>query len=119
MDKNSKLTSDLQREIIKIAKVSGFSIKELARRIYTEMNAIDNQAEIQRFTETFQKQLKRPSTKPERLQNYLNAIASIPDIQKLGIIPNHIPHDGLGARNEIEKISKEIYDDLNSDELPN
>jgi hypothetical protein len=56
----------LQSQLRTIASKMGWSINELARNIYTELNDIDNENEIRKFEQNFIKVLSRSTTKKEK-----------------------------------------------------
>lgn len=89
----------------------GWTIPRLAEVIYTATCEDDNEEELKKFTETLKKQLKRKTTQPEKLQEYLNIIIQDPDFQKLSlVVPYCIPNTDIDDTETIylSDISKEI-----------
>ncbi|ADZ91980.1 hypothetical protein [Marinomonas mediterranea] len=79
-------TQKLQTEIKSILGKLKWSHKKLARVVYAERNDFDNEDEIVRFEESFKKDLSRPTTKPERLSEYLMILSQQDEFQKSGMI---------------------------------
>lgn len=79
-------TAELQSEIKGILATLKWSQKKFARVIYAETNDIDKENEIARFEESLKKDLSRPTTKPERLVEYLRILSLQDEFQKSGMI---------------------------------
>lgn len=85
-------TIELQGKIKWAIAELGWSQNQLARNIYTETYAVDDDVEILNFQERLKKELQRDTTKPERLMRYLSIISSHPDAEKLDPCVNrHVP----------------------------
>ena len=79
-------TAELQSEIKSILATLKWSQKKFARVIYAEKNDFDNEDEISRFEELLKKDLSRPTTKPERLVEYLRILSLQDEFQKSGMV---------------------------------
>lgn len=79
-------TKDLQCEIITLMNRLGWSKKQLARIIYHEREEHDDAKQIKRFEESFRKELDRPTTKPEKLQEYLQIIYRQREYKNLDLV---------------------------------
>lgn len=98
-------------EIKRVCEQIGLSQKELAKKIYVELNDDDNEKCIKDFSSAFAKQIQRPTTQPERLNEYLSVISRLPEFKKSDLVRNkHIPLGHLSdlMQNEMLKISKEL-----------
>lgn len=79
-------TEKLQKDIKEIIAKLGWSQNRLALEIYMSENEVDNDDEITRFEGKLKKELFRSTTKPQRLNEYLDIIARHSDFEKLDII---------------------------------
>lgn len=64
-------TRELQRQLKDISASVGWSQNKLARVLYNELYAMDDEEGVRRFQERLKKALQRDSTKPEKLEQYL------------------------------------------------
>jgi len=104
-------TQELQKELKDIIAQLGWSQNRLACEIYMSENEIDNDDEITRFEGKLKKELIRTTTKPQRLNHYLDIIARHPDFEKLDIIiPRYYSSGILSEEMEagMKKISQMI-----------
>ena len=62
---------ELQRQLKDLCASVGWSQNKLARVLYQELYAQDDDVGVRRFQERLKKALQRDSTKPERLRHYL------------------------------------------------
>lgn len=111
-------TAELQSEIKGILATLKWSQKKFARVVYAETNDIDNDDEIARFEESLKKELSRPTTKPERLVEYLKILSLQDEFQKSGMILPVYSKSGLLSE-AMEQGIKDIslfVDDLIRDE---
>jgi len=106
-------TQELQKELKNIIAQLGWSQNRLAREIYVNENEDDNVDEITRFEGKLKKELIRPTTKPQRLNHYLDIISRHPDFDKLDIIIPRYYSSGIlseemevGMRNISQMISE-------------
>lgn len=82
-------TLALQKEIKKIIGELGWSQKKLGREVYYgtfDDYDYDDEKEISRFEEKAKKDLNRPTTKIERLNEYLKIISHHREFKKLDIV---------------------------------
>jgi hypothetical protein len=100
-------TEKLQKDIKEIIAKLGWSQNRLAREIYMSENAVDNDDEITRFEGKLKKELFRSTTKPERLNEYLDIIARHPEFEKLDIIIPRYHSSGILSE-EMETGMKKI-----------
>ena len=85
--RDNKQVKQLQDEIISMQKQLGWTKAKLAEVIYCELNEEDEgdeEASIQKFTESLKKQLKRDSTPSELLKRYIRIISNHDDYRKAG-----------------------------------
>lgn len=110
MGTNEQVVS-LQLQIKKLLAELGWSQNQLARIIYTETHDFDDESQIISFQERLKKELRRETTKPEKLKGYLTTIVNHPDAERIDIVTNKYVatevissslSDGMG------EISKEI-----------
>lgn len=85
-------TKNLQKNIKKTIKQLGLSQKEVSRRIFVELNEYnDDESDLEKFSESFKKQLNRASTKPEVLETYFGVIGSFSEFKKSDlVVPNKL-----------------------------
>ena len=79
-------TDKLQSEINSIINKLGWSKNRLAREVYVATFDDDNEVEIKRLEERLKKELSRSSTKPERLEEYLQIISRNREFEKLDLV---------------------------------
>lgn len=104
-------TQELQNQIKELVAKLGWSQNRLAREIYVELNEVDDDREIGRFQERLKKDLSRKTTKPQRLEEYINVILRHVDAEKLDIVKNrYVPLGFLSSSltSGLAKISAEI-----------
>jgi hypothetical protein len=108
-------TEELQSEIKNTMSSLGWKTTHLAEVLYVAINDDDVQnddpEEIKRFYEKLKGQLKRETTNPELLANYLKILSEHPEVQKhkliLPIYPkNNCLSDKFVAK--MSQLSKEI-----------
>jgi hypothetical protein len=105
----------LQNQIKDLAEKLGWTQNALARKLYCEINEVDDEDEILRFQERFKKELQRPTTNSEKLKRYIIIIISHPDAAKLGLVFNkHMPLKAISDElsNGLMKISRELDREL-------
>ncbi|WP_028469417.1 hypothetical protein [Neptunomonas japonica] len=91
-------TLELKYQIKELVTELGWSQNRLAQIVYTEMNDWDDDDAILKFQERLKKELQRSTTKPEKLQRYLEIIVSHPEAQKLDIVLNkYVPQGSITA----------------------
>ena len=120
-------TDELQATIRQLAKQLGWSIPALAEKLHYKLYETDEeyfpheeeeQKAIQTFQARFAKQLKRPTTKPERLQRYLDLIRLMPEFSRLDQVVNrYVPLGGISEelRHELHQVSKKLDAAFNTD----
>lgn len=104
-------TIALQGQIKSLIGRLGWTQNQLAKNIYTELNEVENHEELLKFQERFKKDLQRPTTKAEKLQNYILIILDHHDAKILDLTFNTCTILGgisQTLRKDIERISKEI-----------
>jgi hypothetical protein len=79
-------TDELQDQLRTLAAKMGWSINELARNIYTELNEFDDEDEIRKFEQNFIKSLSRSTTKKEKLSEYLDIISKHHAVERHGLV---------------------------------
>lgn len=100
MEESKQLISEIKR----VCERLGWSQKDLAEKIYLELNDDDNEKSIKAFSSAFVKRLQRSTTHPEQLKEYLSIISRLPEFQKADMVRNqYIP---LGHLSDF--IQKEI-----------
>lgn len=88
-------TKSLQKELESLIKQAGLSKRLVADRIFMEREDDDDEELMDKFYESFKKQLKRESTKAEILEGYLSIMFEMTEIKKTNLLqPNRIE---LGA----------------------
>ncbi|MBY5922068.1 hypothetical protein [Ferrimonas balearica] len=95
----------------------GWTQNQLARYLYTELNDLDDEDDIIKFQEKLKKELQRPTTKPERLIEYLSIIVRSSEAQKLDVVFNrYIRQDSIasGLSEAMADISSGIDNTLES-----
>lgn len=108
----TQTTQELQEVIKQLCNRIGWSQKRLAREIFYELNDIDDEAEMQRFEESFKKALSRPTTRPDQLQHYLDVMRRITSVDKADlIVPQYQSTNLLDP--ELEKALIEASKDIN------
>ncbi|WGO97850.1 hypothetical protein QFX18_17720 [Saccharophagus degradans] len=109
-------TKELQNQLRNLAAKMGWSINELARNIYTEINDFDNEDEIRKFEQNFIKSLSRSTTKKEKLSEYLDIISRHHAVERHGVIlPVYRSTGILNKESELamKSISESITKSLN------
>lgn len=76
-------TIELQKQINLIKRQLKWTQNKLISVLYTELYETDVEEEMRKFQERVKKELRRETTKPEKLQNYLNIISEHPDFKKI------------------------------------
>lgn len=84
LEESKQLISEIKR----VCERLGWSQKELAEKIYLELNDDDNEKNIEAFCFAFVKQLQRTTTNPERLKEYLSIISNLPEFKKSSLVLN-------------------------------
>lgn len=69
-------TYELQEQIRSLISKLGWTQNRLAREIYVELNEWEDPEDVRRFQEKLKKELQRPTTKPDRLKEYLRIICN-------------------------------------------
>lgn len=88
-------TKSLQRELESLIKEAGLSKRLVAERIFMEREDDDDEKLMDKFYESFKKQLKRDSTNAETLEGYLSIMFEMTEVKKTKLLqPNRIE---LGA----------------------
>lgn len=98
-------------EIKRVCERLSCSQKELAEKIYLELNDDDNEKNIEAFCFAFVKQLQRTTTHPERLKEYLSIMSNLPEFKKSNLVLNkYTPLDHLSdfMQYEMLSISKDL-----------
>lgn len=114
-------TLELQRIIKSLIARAGWSRKSLARQLHWELSDTDDEEELKRFEERLKKELTRPTTKPERLEHYLDIIRHLPEIEKANlVIPQYTTSKRLdpeleGALLDFSKDLSQSLKDRNGD----
>lgn len=107
-------------EIKRVCEQLGWSQKKLAEKIYNERNDVGNEEELKVFSFILAKQLQRPKTPPEKLQDYLYTISRSPEFKKSDLVRNkYIPLGHLSdfMQDEMLKISKELDEKFRNKEI--
>jgi hypothetical protein len=116
LEESKQLISEIKR----VCEQLGLSQKELAKKIYLELNDDDNEQGIKDFSSAFAKQIQRPTTQPERLKEYLSVISRLPEFRKSDLVRNkYIPLGNLSnfMQEEMLRISKELDKKLRDKEI--
>ncbi len=111
MGTKQQKTEDLQKNIKEILNKLGWSYKEFADFIYCETHDIDTEDEVRKFGEKVKKELNRKTTKPEKLEKYLDILFTDKEVQKLDMVFNkYISQNYISPylSEELKEISKEI-----------
>jgi hypothetical protein len=119
-EKNLEESKQLISEIKRVCEQLGWSQKELAEKIYHERNDVGNEEELKTFSFILAKQLQRPKTPPEKLQDYLYIISRSPEFKKSDLVLNkYIPLGNLSdiMQDEMLRISKELDKKLRDKEI--
>lgn len=104
-------SKQLISEIKRVCERLSWSQKELAEKIYLELNDDDNEKNIESFYFAFVKQLQRATTHPERLKEYLSIMSNLPEFKKSNLVLNkYTPLDHLSdfIQYEMLRISKDL-----------
>lgn len=107
LEESKQLISEIKR----VCERLGWSQKELAEKMYLELNDDDNEKNIEAFCFAFVKQLQRTTTNPERLKEYLSIISNLPEFKKSSLVLNkYTPLDHLSdfIQYEMLSISKDL-----------
>lgn len=116
-------TEELQSQINSLIHKLGWRTPKLAAVIYVAINddeVSDEESEIKAFREKLKGHLKRKTTPPELLNNYLNIIRSHPEYQKSNVISaRYVPSDNISEtlRSELKSISKSITRRIGKNDL--
>ncbi|MEH8016517.1 hypothetical protein MN202_04700 [Rheinheimera muenzenbergensis] len=119
--RDNKQVKQLQDEIIAMQKQMGWTKARLAEVIYCELNEEDEDdedASIQKFTESLKKQLKRDSTPPELLKRYIRIICNHDDYRKAGRVvanPVLIGAVDISILRGVSAASKRLLQDMEYD----
>lgn len=114
-------TVSAQNEIKRIISKLGWSQNRLAREIYVATYDFDDDDKINKLEERLKKELKRKTTKSERLLEYISIISRHNEFKNLDlIVPSYIEGNSVsptlksGMAAISEKLSKDIEcaDDL-------
>lgn len=107
----TKETKYLQSEIKELIKGLDWSQKQLGEAVYFSRYDDEDETEIQRMVEKVKKNLTRPTTKHEILEQYLCVIANHPEfIKSQRVIPCYVSLDELEPQleQEMKIISKSV-----------
>ncbi|WP_027330545.1 hypothetical protein [Marinimicrobium agarilyticum] len=85
----TKEVEELQKAIKDLCARVGWSQKQLARELHWELDDVQNEDEERQFEERLKKDLFRATTKPGRLQYYLDIMRALPDVEKADLV---VPH---------------------------
>ncbi|GAA6133820.1 hypothetical protein NBRC116188_06090 [Oceaniserpentilla sp. 4NH20-0058] len=113
-------TNELQEVIKGTIDGLGWKIPKLAEVLYIHLNDEEPNEEesIRKFYEKLKGQLKRPTTPPEVLEQYINVIRTHPDYQKCNtVLPQYIPGHRISSniQSGMKRISKNITKGLAND----
>ncbi|ORJ58679.1 hypothetical protein [Geothermobacter hydrogeniphilus] len=112
---NKNKISEKQSELKSWLKKIGLSQNEFAALFLEETYEYVTDKEIKRFQESFKKQLRRKSTKPERIEAYLEYLYTTEKFKEAGYIkPQSFSGDILEpiAAKMMRKISKELTEKI-------
>lgn len=104
-----------QLELRTWLKKIGLSQKEFAAIFLEETYEYVTDEEVEKFQESFKKQLTRKSTKPERIDSYLEYLYTTEKFKEAGYIkPQSISEDILDpiTAKMMKKISKELTETI-------
>lgn len=90
-------SEQLQQEIKKLIKQLGWSQKRFARELFAMTDEADtaSEEEVRQYEERVKKQLSRPATKPELLQQYLHQLQKHHAFANLKVVvPIYVPLEG-------------------------
>ncbi|GAB2930547.1 hypothetical protein GCM10027181_31940 [Rheinheimera gaetbuli] len=116
--RDNEQVKHLQDEIIAMQKQLGWTKARLAEVIYCELNEEDEDdedASIQRFTESLKKQLKRDSTPVELLKRYIRIICNHDDYLKAGRVvanPTRLGVVDISILRSVAEASKQLLHDM-------
>ncbi|CAM3474293.1 hypothetical protein [Parendozoicomonas haliclonae] len=108
-------TQNLQKTIKDDLKRLRWSQKRLARELYVATYDYDDDEEMGRYEERVKKDLQRPTTSPQRLNEYLRVIHQHNEYQNLcQFVPAYFSTGALSEALEAEMrdISREIGEEL-------
>ncbi len=106
---------DKQAELKSWLKKIGLSQSEFAALYYDENHEYCVEEDVDRFKETFKKQLNRQSTKVERLETYLNFLFTTAKFREAGYFRPQCSSSGIldpETEKLMQKISKELTDKI-------
>jgi len=106
-------TKELQNEIKSDISSINWKIPKLAEVLFVALHdeVINEENEQKRFYEKLKGQLKRESTPPDLLKNYLRIIREHPEYEKARAFkPHHIPSNCISKsmESELKNISESI-----------
>lgn len=104
---------NLQLRLKQLIGAVGWSQSQLARILYTELHDIDDETEILRFQERLKKELRRATTKVEKLEKYLSIVMNHDDVKRMNLVINRYLPPGLisaSLTSGMEDISREVGD---------
>lgn len=107
-------------EIKRVCERLGWSQRDLAEKLYIELNDDDNEKSIKAFSSAFMKRLQRSTTHPDQLKKYLSIISRLPEFQKANMVRNqYIPLGHLSdfIQKEILDISRDLDRKLHDAEI--
>lgn len=104
-------TKELQKEIKETLKKMGWSQKRLAREVFMEESDVDDEDDMRNLEERVKKDLNRSTTKPERLQYYLQTIALAPGFKIADMVIRNYHSTGV-LSDELESGMKKISEKL-------
>ncbi|WP_420589076.1 hypothetical protein [Bacterioplanoides sp.] len=116
-------TEELQDQIRSLISELNWKIPKLAEVLYVALNddeTKDEKSEIEAFYEKLKGHLKRKSTRPELLNNYLNIITNHPEYIKSSVISaRYVPSNSISAtlRSGLKSISKNITQNIDENDL--
>lgn len=96
----------------------GLSLRQFAGMYMIENEIDPDEQMIDQFYDKIKKQIKRPTTKPEVIQQYLNFLYQTEEFQKAGFVrPQSFSRDYFSAegREEMRRISRSLTKSLLED----
>ena len=116
-------TEELQSQIKSVIAALNWKLPKLAEVLFVAMNdddIYDEQSEVNAFYEKLRGHLKRKTTPPELLNNYLNIITNHPEyIKSDTVVTKYVKYSGISddVRSDIEAVSKAITLRVKNDDL--
>lgn len=116
-------TEELQEQLKSLISEMNWKLPKVAEVLYVSLNddeVLDEEKEIKKFYEKLKGQLKRRTTSPKLLENYINLITNHPEYIKSNIISTrYVPSNTLSQslRSNLGEISKGITKRINKNNL--